>query len=301
MFVRVFGPLFGVVVALVAFGQGDRAVGRCDECDVAQYAALGDMVATGSSSGAACRITAGNACGSGSFVGKDATSSFVMTNAHVVGTTIGRVVALRFVENGRVVNESGRVVMAAYSDRMLTDWAVVRLARVVDVPHVAMSKTRPSGDHYTTGSPRCVWPLQSTAVRTADVSQNSSLWRWRPNAIGGQSGSGVWSVNGKQEMFGLLTWSWGGLGAGQQTAVIWKQTRDRSIDADNRPAGLQEVGDDRSPTEVGFFSEVSLGDLPIWGDGDGTTPPLDQPVNDRLRRILELIDQVVALLRTLVQ
>lgn len=234
----------------------------------------------GPSSNNAVRIHAGNGCGSGSVVGPN----LIMTNAHVVGTRVGRKVTVRPKATGRDI--TGVVIMAAYSDRTLADWAVVRCDTGLEsITPVPMSTRKPTGRHYTTGSPRCVWPLVSTPVITANISDNSPLWRWRPNSIGGQSGSGVWGVDDDVQD-GLLTWSWGGLGAGQQTSEIFRQARERSVkNAPDRIPGLIEViepapfcqGDHPIIKETGFFVQAGISDLPIW---EGQTPePEPQPEN----------------------
>lgn len=217
---------------------------------------------------AAVRVRAGNSCGSGSVVGRYKTGSLVLTNAHVVGTRVGREVAIDAAVRGAKKTLSGRVVMAAYSDRTLTDWAVVYVADWQDIEPVKCSKEKPQGTHYTRGSPRCVWPLVTTDVRTVQVDDNSPLWRWTPNSIGGQSGSGVWSYRDHLQ-YGLLTWSWGGLGAGQQTAEIYRQARERTVDGTPRPPGLKipdKVED--VVLETGFFVETDIDTLPIWFEGD---------------------------------
>ena len=104
---------------------------------------------------------------------------------------------------------------------------------------------------------------------------------WEPDAIGGQSGSGVWSDdNGHQ--FGLLTWQWGSHGAGQQTAEIYRQSKDATTKGHIKPPGLKEL-DDRFDThdldmgnddpicEPGFYSIAGIADYPIWAE-DQTKP-----------------------------
>jgi hypothetical protein len=80
---------------------------------------------------------------------------------------------------------------------------------------------------------------------------------------------------------GLLTWSWGGYGAGQTTAAIYKSLVNKSVDNTIRPAGLVEVSG-RACTEVGFFSEVGAADLPIW---DTSVPPPPPPSDELKSRV----------------
>ena len=255
----------------------------------------------GPSDRVAMRVSTGGGCGSGSVCGSMDGGRLVLTNAHVVGTRVGRVVDLNAEVDGRMQRGSGRVVVAAYSDRTLTDWAVCFTTDFNNIEPVALSKDRPRGSHYTKGSPRCVWPLVSTDITTVDMAQNSPLWRWRPNSIGGQSGSGVWSDDDNLQ-YGLLTWSWGGLGAGQMTSEIYRQSRDRTTDGVERVKGLvpvfcempQEksfICSDANPVivENGFFAQADIDRLPIW-DGDAPADP-DSPqgneldvINAKLRR-----------------
>ena len=225
---------------------------------------------------AACRVRAGGGCGSGSVVGHWNGGSLIMTNAHVAGTRVGRSVTVDAVVDGVTVSKPARVVMAAYSDRTLTDWAVLHVPDWTAIEPVKMSREKPSGSHYTKGSPRCVWPLVSTDVSTADISDSSPLWRWRPNAIGGQSGSGVWSDDDNLQK-GLLTWSWGGLGAGQQTSEIFRQASERSVSGEPRIAGLTDVGGGAVACENGFFAEANVTELPIWSDGQDEPADPDTP------------------------
>ncbi len=254
----------------------------------------------------AARMIAGNSCGSGSVVGFMDESTLLITNAHVVGTRPGSAATVRMMVNGEEKQYTGTIVMAAYSDKVLADWAIVRVPGKIPVEPRKLSKEKPEGDHVTVGSPRCVWPLVYSALKTVDASNNSALWRWTPNAIGGQSGSGVWSAeDGNQD--GLLTWSWGGYGAGQQTWWIYQQAKQRNIVGELRPAGLAELSPRSKDVivEEGFFVQANIGELPIWAE-DSTDPvdpvdPTDPPVcpaispenAKKLKEALKLIEQIL--------
>lgn len=272
---------FALAIASVAVGHAQQVCPGPD-CQIEQMMAgrVAAAQSEGPSSNNAVRIHVGNGCGSGSVVGE----GLIMTNAHVVGTRVGRQVTVRPRATGQDI--SGTVIMAAYSDRTLADWAIVKCETGLEsITPVPMSTKKPTGTHYTTGSPRCVWPLTSTAVLTADIADNSALWRWRPNAIGGQSGSGVWGVDDDIQD-GLLTWSWGGLGAGQQTSEIYRQSREQSTGGEDRPAGLIELispapfanGDDVI-VESGFFAQAGITDLPIW-ETEKEPEPIDPPAGE---------------------
>jgi hypothetical protein len=248
------------------------------------------MSSTGPSDKNAVRVVNQNSCGSGSICGWYQGGTLVLTNAHVAGTRVGREVGIDIqTPDGGRVRKAGRVIMAAYSDRTLSDWAVVLIPDWQEIKPVYLSKKRPSGSHYTKGSPRCVWPLRNTDIKTVDMHPTNPLWRWSPNAIGGQSGSGVYSDENNFQ-FGLLTWSWGGKGAGQMTSAIYKQARNRNTEAAPRPDDLEDLPhgtyddnfdlDDPWDTdpivENGFYVEAGIVDLPIWAeDQPDDVPPQD--------------------------
>ncbi len=248
------------------------------------------MTSTGPSSGNAVRVVNQNSCGSGSKVGNIDGDSLIMTNAHVAGTRLGRVVTIDTQAHGRM---QGTVIEAFYSDRTLTDWALVRVPGWQEMKPVKMSVKDPPGTSgYTRGSPRCVWPLKSTDITTVDIDDDSPLWRWTPDAIGGQSGSGVW-LDADNLQYGLLTWTWGGYGAGQMTSWIYRQARTRSLVAPFRIPGLEEVpgdedeesvdrtGCDDPVVEVGVFAATSLHDYDIWHVEDDEPEPPVPPDDDK--------------------
>ena len=73
----------------------------------------------GPSSRSCCRVLNSGSCGSGSIVGKRDGKTLVLTNAHVAGTTIGRVVQCQFPFAGNA-KIPAKVIMAGYSDRVMT-------------------------------------------------------------------------------------------------------------------------------------------------------------------------------------
>lgn len=245
------------------------------------------MSATGPAIRAAVRVINQNSCGSGSICGRANGGIYIITNAHVAGNRIGREVKFDCVVNGQSKRLSARVVMAAYNDRTQTDWAVLFCEEDPGIEPVKLSIERPRGSHYTHGSPRCVWPQVGTDITTVDMADNMPLWRWRPNSIGGQSGSGVWSDNDNLQ-YGLLTWSWGGYGAGQMTAEIYRQALNQTTVGYPRIPGMIEVdleshgdsidGLDEPTVSAGFFAESSFTELPIWHKPGA--PPVAPPPTD---------------------
>ena len=226
----------------------------------------------GPSSRSCCKVLFGNSCGSGSLVGIRNGKSLVLTNAHVAGTTPGRTGNCTFpFLNNKVC--SAKIIMAGYSDRIMMDWAVLELAEQIDLPHIKLSRKTPSGDHYTAGYPRCQGPRFQRLV-TRGFQNNGTVWRWQPNAIGGQSGSGVHSLADHLQR-GLLTWSWGGDGAGQTTSSIWLQYSQRAAIGFEREEGMIELSTPSEDCQNGFFAEANISTLPIWEELDISPPPAD--------------------------
>ncbi|WP_372899172.1 hypothetical protein, partial [Stieleria sp.] len=103
------------------------------------------------------------------------------------------------------------------------------------------------------------------------------VWKWQPNAIGGQSGSSVHSFRDNL-CYGLLTWSWGGDGAGQTVRSIWFQYANRSVIGFPKPPDLIELAENRPPAdelEEGFFQQSNITTLPIWAHLDEPDEPTD--------------------------
>jgi hypothetical protein len=220
----------------------------------------------GPSSRSCCKVSVGNVCGSGSIVGERNGKTLILTNAHVAGSQVGRRVNCTFPFLNNLVCPA-RIIVAAYSDKILMDWAVLECDTRVNLPVVKLSQSPPVGEHYTAGYPRCQGPRFQRLI-TRSFSHNATVWQWSPNAIGGQSGSGVHSISDNLQR-GVLTWSWGnGNGAGQTTRSIWLQYSQRAETGFPRPEGLVELAEERSPTENGFFAEANITTLPIWHESE---------------------------------
>lgn len=252
------------------------------------------MTSTGPSIRATCRVTSGNSCGSGSVCGRDQTGSFVMTNAHVAGSRVGKVVNVEVESTSERLR--GRIVRAAYSSNVSADWALLKIDDWFGVEPVLLSKDPPAPNLslYTKGFPRCrpMNPGNITQYRTL----NNGILLWRPNSVGGQSGSAIWGDD-DHLMYALLTWSYtyrgGRYGAGQLTSEIYRQNRAALITGQihgfAKMPGLSEMNDDEIADSYndgvgvrnddcieGFYSEPlpsGIQDYPIWHDG--TTPPPD--------------------------
>jgi hypothetical protein len=225
---------------------------------------------------ASVRVVVEGVCGSGTICGASAGSAYVVSNAHVTGTSVGRVIGIDIVSDGKKKRVTGRIVWAAYSSARLADASIVEVNGLTSKVYEPMLRVAPVGAPYSTlGSPRCVWPLVQKEFLRPDIRSDSPLMLGDPDAIGGQSGSGI--CNASRQMVGLVTWSWGGRCAGQQTRSLADIARTNSLlEVSDRPRGLVEVQapGERSVTEEGIFSvaAVRILDLPIWVD---SSPPVD--------------------------
>ena len=255
-------------------------------------------IATGPAIRVVCRVLNQNSCGSGSIVGNQPDGrALILTNAHVAGTQIGRIVIVEVESQG---NErlQARVIMAGYSNQTSSDWALLETVNPYQkVKPVKLSKSRPTGSHYTKGFPRCQ-PFAGTDITTVRITQY--VWFWEPDAIGGQSGSGVWSDEVERQE-GLLTWQWGDNGAGQPTSAIYGEMSTGQLMGAPLPPGARELpgdydfaGIDRSGltdpiVEAGIFAEMGIRDLPIWWEPAGPIdPPLPPPTGGEVKRLIEL-------------
>lgn len=258
----------------------------------------------GPSSRSCCKVLSGSSCGSGSLVGVRNGKSLILTNAHVAGTRIGAAARCTFpFLNNRTFDT--RIIMAAYSDRVMMDWCILEAQEEIQLPHIKLSIQAPEGEHYTGGYPRCQGPLFQR-LRTRQITHNGTVWRWQPNSIGGQSGSGVHSFADNLQR-GLLTWSWGGDGAGQTTRSIWFQYVNQSEVGFRRPDDLIELSEVNPEIESGFFAESNITSLPIWshlgGDdgGGGDNPPPPGGCEELAAKVLQGLGKVDAAIKELTE
>lgn len=197
---------------------------------------------------ATCRITVSGVCGSGTVVGRDKNGrALILTNAHVAGTTKGRVVNVeRWNTNGQSERSTAAIIASGYGKGMSLDFAVLRAAEgfAANVKPVPMANRQPDTKALITtfGCPRCEWP--SLQVLKMNRSEGQIL-RWHPEAIGGRSGSSVidYTANGP-EVVGLLTWGGGGEGLGQSMPFVLAALQGRLPKSlESLPSYAKEVGD----------------------------------------------------------
>ena len=247
----------------------------------------------------ACKISFSNGsqswCGSGALAGFDTDGAgLIMTNAHVSGSpsdvNARRTARFRRPDGAFEDFDAKEVIAYAYNDRLAVDWAVLRCPKLdkakadsIGVPTTPLLKERPSTNSLEfTGSPRCVWPQTNVDIKTFErTGLPPGVIFWNPITIGGQSGSNVRAkVDGKWVGQIVLTWSWAGAGAGQETAQIYKNIVGRNADGparatyetDEAPGGLVEVARnvDEYTLDTGYFESrrisEALGLKPAYRD-----------------------------------
>ena len=202
------------------------------------------------------RVTVNGVCGSGTIVGRDQSgNAIVLTNAHVAGTQKGRTVLLeRWDLDGKSERGQGVVIASGYGRGISIDFALLKcnseFAR--NVTPIPLADRYPSTDGGVTtyGCPRCEWPsMQVLKLNRAE----GQILTWKPEAIGGRSGSSL--IDNTEEgprVVGLLTWGGGGEGLGQSTPFLLSAMRGKlPATLEGLPDGVREVS----------FQEDELGGL----------------------------------------
>jgi V8-like Glu-specific endopeptidase len=204
---------------------------------------------------ATVRVTVSGICGSGTVVGRDKDeNALVLTNAHVAGTQRGRTVNVeRWNTDGSSERGQGAIIAAGYGRGMSVDFALLKCSSgfATGVRPVPLADRFPDTKVMvsTFGCPRCEWP--SLQVLKLNKSEGQIL-TWKPEAIGGRSGSSVvdYTDNGPR-VVGLLTWGGGGEGLGQSTPFLLQAMRGRLPQAlETLPDGVREVGSDISQSDL---------------------------------------------------
>ncbi len=239
---------------------------------------------------ATVRVTVGNVCGSGTIVGRDGQGdAIVLTNAHVAGTSRGRIVNLeRWDADGSSERGRGTIIASGYGRGMSVDFALLKCDPefAKDVTPIPLADRHPDTSATITnnGCPRCEWPsLQVLKMNRAE----GQVLTWKPEAIGGRSGSSVidHSESGPR-VVALLTWAGGGEGMGQSTPFLLNAMRGklpRSIES--LPRGAREV-------ECQDLASVSVVRVPATTGGT----PLQWPIGSSTATIQvqdDLIDSII--------
>jgi hypothetical protein len=178
---------------------------------------------------ATCRVTNQGSCGSGTVVGSDAEGrKIILTNAHVAGTRRGQTVNVeRWNSDGTSETSTATIIAAGHGKGMSIDFALLRAEDGFgkNVRSIPLADRYPDTEAMITtcGCPRCEWPsLQVLQMNRAD----GQVLRWKPEAIGGRSGSAIVDhTTAGPRVVGLLTWGGGGEGLGQSTPFLLSAMR----------------------------------------------------------------------------
>ncbi len=235
---------------------------------------------------ATVRVTVSGVCGSGTVVGRDgAGNAIVLTNAHVAGTQKGRIVQLeRWEQDGTSEKGQGAVIASGYGRGMSVDFALLKCNTdfakdVVPIP-LADRFPKTDGGVTTFGCPRCEWPsMQVLKLNRAE----GQILTWKPEAIGGRSGSSVIDyTEAGPRVVGLLTWGGGGEGLGQSTPFLLQAMRGRLPQAlESLPPGVREVPC-FAPPQTGD-SKAKFAEMPAMVSADDETV-VDAITEDGIRR-----------------
>lgn len=196
---------------------------------------------------ATVRVTVSGVCGSGTVVGRTPEgNAIVLTNAHVAGTARGRTVNVeRWNTNGSSEKGTGTIIASGYGRGTSVDFALLKCspAFAKDVDPIPLADRYPSNQSSVTtfGCPRCEWPsLQVLRLNRKE----GQILSWKPEAIGGRSGSSLIDYTDEgPRVVGLLTWAGGGEGLGQSTPFLLSAMRGKlPTTLEGLPSGTREVG-----------------------------------------------------------
>lgn len=204
---------------------------------------------------ATVRVTVSGVCGSGTVVGRTSEgNAIVLTNAHVAGTTRGRTVNVeRWNTNGSSERGTGTIIASGYGKGTSVDFALLKCSAAFakDVEPIPLADRYPSNKSSVTtfGCPRCEWPsLQVLKLNRKE----GQILSWKPEAIGGRSGSSLIDYTDEgPRVVGLLTWAGGGEGLGQSTPFLLSAMRGKlPTTLEGLPAGTREVSCQTDETEM---------------------------------------------------
>jgi len=161
---------------------------------------------------AACRVRVSGSAGSGTSIAADDEHVYVLTNAHVVGSS--QQATCEFFRYGRKTQRlPGSIIWKAHNNRSVKDFAIIRIKkslfgafppRIVElapVDHVVKQN-----DYIASaGCPQARWLQLWEGHALSEASNNRVLFT--PPPLGGQSGSGVFTViDGDTYLCAILTW-----------------------------------------------------------------------------------------------
>ena len=167
---------------------------------------------------ASCRVRVSSAAGSGTSIAEDDDSIYVLTNAHVVGSN--KSATCEFFRYGRKTTRiPGSVVWKSHNERTVNDFAIIKLQKSAFgdyppriAPFAPVDHQIKQNDYIASaGCPQARWLQLWEGHALSDAGRDRVLFT--PPPLGGQSGSGVYTViDGDTYLCGVLTWSIQGKG-----------------------------------------------------------------------------------------
>ena len=161
---------------------------------------------------ASCRVNADDSRGSGTSIAHDKQFVYVLTNAHVVGNS--QRATCEFFRYGRKTSPlAGEVIWRAYSEDRVLDFAVIRIPKSLfgsmppRIVPLAPANHVVNKDDYiaSAGCPQGRWLQLWEGHALSTGSQSRVLFT--PPPLGGQSGSGVYTIiKGNTHLAAVLTW-----------------------------------------------------------------------------------------------
>jgi hypothetical protein len=161
---------------------------------------------------ASCRVRVSSSAGSGTSIASDKTHVYVLTNAHVVGSN--KTATCEFFRYGRKTQKlPGTIIWKSHNDRSVKDFAIIRIEKALFgefppriVPLAPADHVVHKDDYIASaGCPRARWLQLWEGHALSEASKNRVLFT--PPPLGGQSGSGVYTViDGDTYLCAVLTW-----------------------------------------------------------------------------------------------
>jgi hypothetical protein len=164
---------------------------------------------------ATVRIRNGSSMGTGTVFREGDDAFYVLTNAHVAGTTLGNRVELEFWREGHQSKPiAGETVAVAYVPQAYRDIAVVRVPKSslgsFAPPVVPLAGSEDSFDYqniFSVGCPSGRWPTAFEGFALRRQTNGGDTIHFVPMPAGGRSGSAIFDVQGQQPtIIGLIAW-----------------------------------------------------------------------------------------------
>lgn len=161
---------------------------------------------------ASCRVRVSGSAGSGTSIAADSSYVYILTNAHVVGSS--RKATCEFFRYGRKTQRiPGSIIWKAHSNRSVNDFAIIRIDQSLFGEFPPRIVQLAPADHIvrkndyiaSAGCPQARWLQLWEGHALSEASNNRVLFT--PPPLGGQSGSGVYTViDGHTYLCAVLTW-----------------------------------------------------------------------------------------------